>query len=279
MITQGEGSGVGGGSTTNFCSTNPADQVGSIDNILSRLTAIETILSMLLGTDITAIQLSDISQDAGTLLAGIEGVLGSAVGYAPYAFQIGANAVDFSQSPSSPNNLLVLPGRTAVIPMFVPSRMNFAGVVARFSGAAVGDSSWKIDIYKENSSGVIERVIGCPQKDIFVPSYTTMPAKADPYASVLNPGTYYLLFRNMGAGSISLSAIDNSSTSGSSGGLFTLVRIGVFADDEEPVSFGGIAEADWYTKTVFIAMVGLSDSETMPFTAKPSILTNPYFEW
>lgn len=70
-ITQGDNG--GGGSTTNVCPIGPQDQVGSIDNILSRLTAIETILSQLLGTDITAIQLSDISQDMGTILGGTLG--------------------------------------------------------------------------------------------------------------------------------------------------------------------------------------------------------------
>src|SRR5690349_19975367 len=67
-MTQGDNG--GGGSTTNVCAITPGHQTGSIDNILTRLTTLETIVSQLLGVDISTIQLSDISQDMGTILGG-----------------------------------------------------------------------------------------------------------------------------------------------------------------------------------------------------------------
>ncbi len=68
----------GGGSTTSICVPTPFDQQQTIDNILARLTNIEQILSQLLGVDITTIQLSDITQNAGNLtgLNLASGVLG-----------------------------------------------------------------------------------------------------------------------------------------------------------------------------------------------------------
>src|SRR5690349_20191258 len=63
----------GGGSTSSVCAITPADERAYFDNIAERLTRIETILSQLLGSDVTAIQLSDITQDMGTILGGTLG--------------------------------------------------------------------------------------------------------------------------------------------------------------------------------------------------------------
>lgn len=57
----------GGGSTTSVCTISGTDIVSSLDNLMSRVERIETILSALLGMDITTAQLSDITSNAGIL--------------------------------------------------------------------------------------------------------------------------------------------------------------------------------------------------------------------
>jgi len=57
--------GGGGGSTLGACATSPFDQQTTIDNILSRMEELERIVSQMLGYDVTAGQLSDISQQVG----------------------------------------------------------------------------------------------------------------------------------------------------------------------------------------------------------------------
>lgn len=58
---------TGGGSTGSICSITPSDQAGQIDNILSRLEALEKAIAELQAQNIGATQLSDIAQDAGWL--------------------------------------------------------------------------------------------------------------------------------------------------------------------------------------------------------------------
>jgi len=58
----------GNGGTTgssDICNVSPSDQIGTIDNILNRLQALEAALAGLLGTNVEAAQLSDISNDLG----------------------------------------------------------------------------------------------------------------------------------------------------------------------------------------------------------------------
>lgn len=57
--------GGGGGSTSNICAISPSDMAGNIDNILTRLETVENILSQILGYDITANRLSDITDVLG----------------------------------------------------------------------------------------------------------------------------------------------------------------------------------------------------------------------
>lgn len=56
---------IGGGSTSNICSISPSDMAGSIDNIMERLETLENIVSQMLGYDITANQISDITDVLG----------------------------------------------------------------------------------------------------------------------------------------------------------------------------------------------------------------------
>lgn len=281
MITQGEGGGVGGGSTTNFCSTNPADQVANIDNILSRLTAIETILSQLLGTDITAIQLSDISQDLGTILgANLEnGLFGDNLsqGYVPYAVQIGADAMDWSLTPSFPNTVALAPGFSAIVPIPLSAKMKMGGIVARFLGSSIADSTWRIDIYKETFEGQFIRIANCPEKTISVPSYTTMPAKAQVYPTSLAPGMYYIMFRNLGDTTITLAAKDAAGESGSTSVFFNTVRTGIFLNDEADAEFVDFSQCDKLPRSVYIGMFGVIDAEEFPYGFDGAPI--PYFEW
>jgi len=58
----------GNGGTTgssDICNVSPSDQIGTLDNILNRLQALEAALAGLLGTNVEAAQLSDISNDLG----------------------------------------------------------------------------------------------------------------------------------------------------------------------------------------------------------------------
>lgn len=67
-ITQGDVG--GGGSTNNICAINPADLVGTIGNLISRIEELEIAVSQLMGGNVLINQLSDLTQDAGTLLSG-----------------------------------------------------------------------------------------------------------------------------------------------------------------------------------------------------------------
>lgn len=62
MITQGEG---GSGSALALCTVNPADLKAVIDNIYSRLEALEGQISQIASQDINANQLSDIAENVG----------------------------------------------------------------------------------------------------------------------------------------------------------------------------------------------------------------------
>jgi len=55
----------GGGSTMQMCSTSPFDQQSQIDNLIDRVEELERIISEVLGVNIHADQLSDISQQVG----------------------------------------------------------------------------------------------------------------------------------------------------------------------------------------------------------------------
>src|SRR5258706_1717580 len=55
----------GGGSTSNFCAPTPSDMEGQINNILSRLDALEKTVSEMQGADVTATQLSDFAAQVG----------------------------------------------------------------------------------------------------------------------------------------------------------------------------------------------------------------------
>lgn len=76
--------GDGGGSTPQICAVSPSDQAGQIDNILSRLDALENAISQLATTNVTASQLSDISQQIGWVYGvtymGVEGWTQTAAG-------------------------------------------------------------------------------------------------------------------------------------------------------------------------------------------------------
>jgi hypothetical protein len=54
-----------GGGSTDICNVSPSDQIGQISNILNRLQQVEAALAALLGTDVEALQLSDISNNLG----------------------------------------------------------------------------------------------------------------------------------------------------------------------------------------------------------------------
>ena len=58
-----EGPGTGGGTTD--CDVSPTDVLGQISNILNRLQACEAALASIFGTNVEALQLSDISNDLG----------------------------------------------------------------------------------------------------------------------------------------------------------------------------------------------------------------------
>ena len=57
--------GATGGGSTNICNVSPSDQIGTISNILNRLQSLEAAISILLGTNVEALQLSDISDSLG----------------------------------------------------------------------------------------------------------------------------------------------------------------------------------------------------------------------
>jgi len=58
---------VGTGGGGELCLVSPSDMAGQIDNILTRLAKVEQVLSVLLGMDITAGSLDEISQNLGTM--------------------------------------------------------------------------------------------------------------------------------------------------------------------------------------------------------------------
>lgn len=266
MITQGD---VGGGSTTNVCPIGPQDQTGSIDNILSRLTTIETILSQLLGTDITAIQLSDISQDLGTILAANleHGILGDVMpqGYVAYAFQEGADPSRMSFSPSGVDMVNIPPGEAAIIPIQLSGRMKFGGVMARLDGNSLNNAEWQVDIYKEStdSDEGYDHVATCPSKSLLVPSFSMVPIKADPYPTELAPGSYYLSFKNTGPDLIRISGKDPQVTDTTSA-FFNMIRVGTFDPDDADV-FNPIGITKRYLKTVYVGMFGVIDGEEYPY--------------
>lgn len=268
MITQGDGGTGGGGSTPNFCSVTPADQAGNLDNILSRLTAIETILSQLLGTDITAIQLSDISQDLGTILGAniLNGVLGDnlAQGYVAYAFQEGADPSRMSFSPTGVNSIPIPAGQEAIIPIQLSARMRFGGVMARMTGSLTNNINWQVDIYKESndSDAGYERAATCPSKSLLVPSYSMVPIKASPYPTELAPGAYYLSFKNTGSYQINIAGQDPQLTNTTSS-FFNMIRVGIYNPD--PEIFNPIGVTTRYLKTAYIGMFGVIDGEEYPY--------------
>jgi len=57
--------GEGGGSTLSTCSVSPFDIQGTIDNLVKRVETLENIISQLLGANLNANQLSDISEQVG----------------------------------------------------------------------------------------------------------------------------------------------------------------------------------------------------------------------
>ena len=74
----------GGGSTMQICAVSPLDQQGAIDNLVSRVEELERIVSELLGANLNANQLSDISQQVGWVYGitymGVEGWIQTASG-------------------------------------------------------------------------------------------------------------------------------------------------------------------------------------------------------
>jgi len=58
----GEG---GGSSTSNLCSISPSDLAGNVDNLVSRVLNLEKLVAQLLGADVSANQMSDITQNLG----------------------------------------------------------------------------------------------------------------------------------------------------------------------------------------------------------------------
>jgi hypothetical protein len=67
----------GGGSASSVCSISPSDMAGQIDNLLERIEALEQAVAELTAANITATQLSDISENGGWIYnvtyMGIEG--------------------------------------------------------------------------------------------------------------------------------------------------------------------------------------------------------------
>lgn len=80
-MTMTNDSGGGGGMTTTggVCWIDPADQQAYNNDILTRLTKIEKVLSLLLGMDISAASLADLSSSAGSL-TDVMAVLSNAAG-------------------------------------------------------------------------------------------------------------------------------------------------------------------------------------------------------
>lgn len=194
------GSDGGGGSTGGICIVTPSDQVGSLDNIITRLTILETIVSQLLGTDITAIQLSDISQDAGDIFSFSDGVIGTAVGYSPYAMQQGMDIAEMTSGGTATDNttLNAINGNTLLIPVIVHSKMRLSKATFRIVGNATLNITWRWDLYKETRESVLERVAACAaQQEIFVPSGTTLSIDAETIPTEIPPGTYYLSIQNV----------------------------------------------------------------------------------
>jgi len=76
--------GTGGGTTMGVCVTSPSDQAGQIDNILTRLEELEKTVAQLASQNISANQLSDISQSVGWVYdvtyMGTEGWIQTAAG-------------------------------------------------------------------------------------------------------------------------------------------------------------------------------------------------------
>jgi len=68
-ITNDDG-GSGGGTTTIVCTPSPSDQLAITNNLISRISDIERFLSMLVGADVYASNLSELATDMGNLLNG-----------------------------------------------------------------------------------------------------------------------------------------------------------------------------------------------------------------
>lgn len=70
MAIVNDGSSSGGGSTSTVCTPNPADNLAILNNVLSRLSDIERFLSMVVGADVYANNLSELATDLGNVING-----------------------------------------------------------------------------------------------------------------------------------------------------------------------------------------------------------------
>lgn len=68
-IVQDSGS-SGGGSTTSICTPNPSDNLAILNNLLSRISDIERFLSLLVGADVYANNLSELATNLGNVANG-----------------------------------------------------------------------------------------------------------------------------------------------------------------------------------------------------------------
>lgn len=73
MPEPNDGGGGGGGTSDpgGICWVSPADMAGQINNLLTRVAQLESVLNQLLGVDITAIDAADIAPGLGTIIGGV----------------------------------------------------------------------------------------------------------------------------------------------------------------------------------------------------------------
>lgn len=254
-----------GGTGSNLCSSSPSDLQGQIDNLVTRIERIEIILSQLLGMDITAILLSDISSSIGDVIAAAEGIFGTSVGYAPYALQTGYDTRESTIIGDSDSVSLLGLGRTALFPFQMSAKMKFAGV--GFRGNGIGNTKWELHIYKEDTTGRLTKVASCEPGDDFFPSPDERINPATPYPKILNPGSYFLALQNA-----SSSILEPITIYGKSTGVFLLgtgnrffinaVRVGVAALGAQT-----IVPAAWSRRFLYghFVIYGILDGEAKPY--------------
>lgn len=266
-ITPGDGGTGGTSSPSNACWVSNSDQTEQ-GNLLSRVAVLEALVGHILGIDVTAIDLSDISQSPGNLLSTLDGVLGTAVGYQPYALQIGVSPLDFTNPVPDPDQITLLPNEVIAVPFALTSKMKLGAVLSRWHGSGVNNSAWEVHIYKERADGILEKVASCEPGDWFIPSAYTTANRAAPYPTLLLPGVYHLAWTNIsptpGISPGLVSVLAKPST-----GIFynrdykNWLRVGTATAGADTLNISTWMKMD---RIVQIGMVGVMGNEPLPYT-------------